>query len=317
MTIKEAILKSLEDIETSCGSFDIYQHIVDRKYYEFLKAKTPASTVSALLGDFIRNGDSRIKRIKGDDGTFMYYLTKNEDKIDISSASSLYKKGEKPQKTYEERSLHKLLSSYLKSNGISSKTIFHEQSNKTDEHQKWVHPDMVGVKFLEFQNSACQSLFKVTNRIDTIKISSYELKKEINTDYELKKCFFQAVSNSSWSNYGYLVAFEIGENLMEEMERLNQSFGIGVIKLKANPFESKTLFQPRYKQLDFKTIEKLCKINKDFERFIEQVEKLMTATDKYITATKKEMNEFCDDYLETDSEVINYCKKYNIPDGNG
>ena len=65
-----------------------------------------------------------------------------------------------------------------------------------------------------------------------------EIKKEINTDYELKKSYFQAVSNSSWANYGYLVALEISDNLKDEMERLNQSFGIGIIELKSNPYES-------------------------------------------------------------------------------
>jgi hypothetical protein len=34
--------------------------------------------------------------------------------------------------------------------------------------------------------------------------------------------------------------------------------------------------------LDFKTIDKLCKINKEFEKFIEQTEKLVTATEKYV-----------------------------------
>ena len=32
------------------------------------------------------------------------------------------------------------------------------------------------------------------------------------------------------------------DNLLEEMSRLNQSFGIGIIELNANPFQSKILF---------------------------------------------------------------------------
>lgn len=172
---------------------------------------------------------------------------------------------------------------------------------------------MVGIKFLKLQTNASQTFLKAINRVDTFKISSYEIKKEINSDYELKKSFFQAVSNSSWANYGFLVAFEISDNLTEEMERLNQSFGIGIIELKANPYESKILFQPKYKDLDFKTIDKLCKINKEFEKFVEQTEKLMTASDKYIKATEKELDEFCDDYFASDSEVEKYCKDNYIP----
>ena len=44
---------------------------------------------------------------------------------------------------------------------------------------------------------------------------------------------------------------------MSEMERLSQSFGIGIIELSANPYESKILFTANFKELDFKTIDKL------------------------------------------------------------
>ncbi|WP_233566178.1 hypothetical protein [Flavobacterium sp. 81] len=93
------------------------------------------------------------------------------------------------------------------------------------------------------------------------------------------------------------------------MERLNQSFGIGIIELKANPYESKILFPAKYKDLDFKTIDKLCKINKDFEKFIEQIEKLMTASDKYYKSTEKELEEFCDGYFLNDTEIEDYCRQ--------
>tara|TARA_B100000809_G_scaffold35204_2_gene30967 strand:- start:4812 stop:4988 length:177 start_codon:yes stop_codon:yes gene_type:complete len=57
---------------------EIYEYITKNGYYDFKQAKTPASTVSALLGDFICNGDTRIKRIKGKGRTLSYYLTKDE-----------------------------------------------------------------------------------------------------------------------------------------------------------------------------------------------------------------------------------------------
>ena len=113
-----------------------------------------ASTISALLGDFIRNGDTRVKRIKQEGGTYAYYLTKNEQNIgiDILSGETETKTTKITKttktKTFEERDLHKLLSSYLKNSGTYSKTIFHEQSNGKDNNQIWTHPDMVGIKFL-------------------------------------------------------------------------------------------------------------------------------------------------------------------------
>ncbi|MBL7880865.1 MAG: hypothetical protein JNN23_13580 [Chryseobacterium gambrini] len=318
MTIKEAILKSLEDLIIPVYNIEVYNHIVEKNYYEFLKGKTPSSTISAQLGDFIRLGDSRVKRIKKTNGTYYYYLTKNEQQIeeyilDNESTIAVNLKEEIRTKVYEERDLHKLLSSFLKNTETFSKTIFHEQSNGKDSNQIWTHPDMIGIKFLNLQTKASQNFLKSINRVDTFKLSSYELKREINTDSELKKAYFQAVSNSSWANYGYLVAFEFSDSLNEEMSRLNQSFGIGIIELNANPYQSKILFPAVYRDLDFKTIDKLCKINKEFENFIEQTEKLLTASEKYITGAEKELNEFCDKYFLNDSEIEKYCKDKNIP----
>ncbi len=319
MTIKEAILKSLDEINGLTNYMDVYNYIVKQDYYDFKIGKTPSSTISALLGDFIRKGDTRVKRIKQDGGTYSYYLTKNEQNIGIEILSGDKESQiEKPNKihklkTYEERDLHKLLSSYLKNTDTYSKTIFHEQSNGKDSNQIWTHPDMIGIKFLKLQTKASQNFLKSINRVDTFKLSSYELKREINSDSELKKAFFQAVSNSSWANYGYLVAFEFSDSLNEEMGRLNQSFGIGIIKLDANPYQSKVLFPAAYRDLDFKTIDKLCKINKEFEIFIEQTEKLMTASEKYASGAEKELDVFCDDYFDNDTEVENYCKEKSIP----
>ena len=75
MTIKEAILKSLEDINILTNYNDVTAHIINNKYYDFKDAKTPFATISALLGDFIRLGDTRVKRIK-ESGSYFYYLKK-------------------------------------------------------------------------------------------------------------------------------------------------------------------------------------------------------------------------------------------------
>jgi hypothetical protein len=318
MILKEAIIKSLEEIGNPTNYSEILNHILAKQYFDFGSGKTPGSTVSACLGDFVRNGDTRVKRIK-QDGGYAYYLTKNEQNISIEILNGVVEinpskitKADKI-KTFNERDLHKLLSSFLKFSGTYSKTIFHEQSNGKDSNQIWTHPDMVGIQFLNLQTKASQNFLKSINRTDTFKMSSYELKKEINNDSELKKAFFQAVSNSSWANYGYLVAFEFSDSLKDEIERLNQSFGIGIIKLDANPYQSKVLFTAQYRALDFKTIDKLCKINIEFNHFIEHIEKLMTAGEKYISGAEKELDEFCDDYFANDTEVLKYCEDKRIP----
>ncbi|MFK5977106.1 MAG: hypothetical protein QM493_11435 [Sulfurovum sp.] len=312
MTIKEAILKSLEELKQLVTHNDVYNNIITKKYYHWEDNQTPKQTVSALLGDFIRKNDTRVKRTKGKGGTYFYYLAKNEQNIIIYNLDE--PQNEDAKKTYHERDLHKLLSSYLKSKNISSKTILHEESkNSKDNHQKWIHPDIIGIEFVTLSSKVNKAFMKILNKADTFKLTSYEIKREINTDDKLKKCYFQAVSNSSWANYGYLVAFEINDSLKDEIERLNQSFGIGIIELKSNPYESKILFPAKFKDLDFKTIDKLCKVNSKYEKFIEITERILIIDERNHSSIEKELYNFCDKYFESDSDIEEYCKRKNIP----
>jgi len=131
MTLKEAVIKSLEDLSKLTNYSEVCNHILEKKYYDFGEAKTPASTISAVLGEFIRKGDTRVKRIKQVGGTYSYYLAKNEQNIGIeflsddTEAQILKAKKTLKTKTYDERDLHQLLSSYLKNSETYSKTIFH------------------------------------------------------------------------------------------------------------------------------------------------------------------------------------------------
>ncbi len=87
MTLKEAVLKSLEDINGLTNYLEVCKNIIDKRYYDFGAAKTPNDTVSALLGDFIRNGDTRVKRIKQEGRAYSYYLTKSEQNIGVDILS--------------------------------------------------------------------------------------------------------------------------------------------------------------------------------------------------------------------------------------
>ena len=214
---------------------------------------------------------------------------------------------------YKERSLHKLLANYLIKRNILSKTIFHESSNRADQAQKWVHPDMVGVEFNEFQEPTTRSLLKATEAKEYMDLYSYELKRTIDNDHQLKEYFFQALSNSSWANYGYLVAFEINEDIMEEMERLNRAFGIGVIKLSPYQDETAILFPARKNELDYYTIDKLCRINPDFKDFITKTTKVITAQMDVLEDVKGGLQSYCDKGFASDDEVISYCHENHIP----
>ncbi|TSJ42102.1 HTH domain-containing protein [Fluviicola chungangensis] len=318
MTIKEAILKVLEENKRALTYLEVYDLIKEKQYIDWSNAKTPTDTIGAQLGDFIRKGDSRVKRSKMGGRQFLYYSSVNEDIIGMDVLTGITQsqtvKTISTPTPYKERDLHILLSTFLKSHGIDSKTIFHEKSSSSSEkHQKWIHPDMIGVAFLKLKTKEGQALQRTVNKEQTFRLNSYEIKREIKSDYELKECFFQAVSNSSWANHGYLVAFEIEPTLHDEMKRLNESFGIGIIELSSNPYQSKVHFPSKYSDLDFKTIDKLCKANPDFAKFIDQVEKILVTEDRYLLAIEKELFEMCDLILKDESASNVYCIEKNIP----
>ena len=221
-------------------------------------------------------------------------------------------KPSEPGKHFEERDLHKLFCNFLRTRGIFAKTIYHEKSsNKVDNAQKWIHPDIIGVQFEEFKNDATLALLKATEPKESIHIYSYELKRRIESDYQLKQYYFQALSNSSWANFGYLVAFEINEDLEEEMARLNNAFGIGIILMQAN--DSKFLYPAREKALDYNTIEKLNNLNPDFCEIIKKLSKVMNASKDYTADAKSSFVKICDKIFESDEEQEAYCKEHNIP----
>lgn len=65
----------------------------------------------------------------------------------------------------------------------------------------------------------------------------------------MRASFFQAVSNSSWANEGYLVASSITESVSEELRILSDLHGIGVIVLNLdNIMKSEIMLPPNAKQ---------------------------------------------------------------------
>lgn len=245
-------------------------------------------------------------------------ITRYEEEIESlitgsATATTEEKKQESGQaKSFDERSLHRLFCSYLRTRSIYAKTIFHEKSSsKVDSAQKWVHPDIVGVQFEEFKNDATLSLLKATEPKETVHLYSYELKRKIESDYQLKQYYFQALSNSNWANFGYLVAFEINDGLDEEMERLNNAYGIGIIQMQDGNWT--ILYQAREKALDYSTIEKLNNLNRDFCTFIDKISKVLNAPEKYVKEARDSFESTCDKIFESDEEQEKYCKEHNIP----
>ncbi|MGL2590989.1 HrgA protein [Helicobacter pylori] len=182
-------------------------------------------------------------------------------------------------KIVHERDLHPFLT-YMAIHNENlkcyTKTIFHEESVKSPKGMdRWLYPDMVGVRFLHAELSN-ENLIAFSKKFDTlpVKLVSFELKKEISVN-NCRECYFQAISNSSWANEGYLVGCHIDTHnpqLMDLLKRLHASFGIGVIDLRTDEDKSAILLNAKYKEkIDYTVALELSEKNPKFSGFLKSV----------------------------------------------
>ncbi len=196
------------------------------------------------------------------------------------AAKELVLNVEKPSvKIAHERGLHPFLT-YMAINNENlkcyTKTIFHEESSKSIKGMdRWLYPDMVGVRFLHAELSN-ENLIAFSKKFDTlpVKLVSFELKREISV-HNCRECYFQAISNSSWANEGYLVGRHINTHdskLMDLLKRLHGSFGIGVIDLRTDEDKSVILLNAKYKEkIDYTVALELSDKNEKFNGFLKSV----------------------------------------------
>ena len=276
--------KVLEQSDLPLIYQDIWKKGVDMELDKILSTsgKTPWQTLGARLFCEVRdNPHSKFTKVGKRPAKFFLkskmHLLSSEIIANIDNDISPVKN---EKISYKERELHPLLSYFAYTNtsfnngkAILTKTIFHEKSKKEGLNE-WIHPDIVGVYIpIEDWSNEIIELSKISNS-NTIELLSFEMKKEINRS-NYREYFFQAVSNSSWANEGYLVAAEISndDELMNELERLSSSFGIGLIRLDLDDIDSSTVIfhSKKRKELDWETMNKLCEINADFKKFIQDV----------------------------------------------
>lgn len=285
MTFWDLIDKTLEKVGTPLSAKEIWDKANELKITEDFSTtgKTPWATIAAYCyTDINTNGDSSMI-VQTSDRPAQFYLRRLSKNIDIvglteKKEEQKIKEEKKIEKKFHERDLHSLLVAFANTHTHFKaylKTIFHENSKKGVKGlNEWLHPDLVGVYF-PFKDFGKETLeIQQHLSISSIKLYSFEVKINL-TFNNLREYYFQTVSNSSWANEGYLVTLKIDEDatLKDEIRRLNNAFGIGVIKL--NPesiFESEILFPSRYNQeIDWDTVNRLAVENSDFSSFLSEL----------------------------------------------
>ncbi|WP_101023410.1 HTH domain-containing protein [Helicobacter pylori] len=321
MTYRELGKKVLEQAERLLSDREIWERACEMGLDKERPSigKTPWSTIGSDL-----RSDKKQFHVIDNKKPFLYWLKSRKEELvhlqEYSNAQEEKDDAEKKQKTsFHERDLHPLLVKFLNEDSkfkLLCKTIYHESCKKSKKGKcEWNYPDIVGVYFpydkdLKSKYEKETLKFLHHNGQKRHKLFSFELKKELSLS-NLKESYFQAVSNSSWANEGYLVVFKIEDKekneILDESKRLNQSFGIGVIKLESEISNSKILLPAREREIDIPTLNMLVEQSpEDFKPFMEEIN---TQIEKGLD-TPIEMNGF--DKVLNDEAMQKYIKDKGI-----
>lgn len=174
-----------------------------------------------------------------------------------------------------EHDLYPMLMQYLRDESVFSMRIDEKKSSNSrgSKGNHWLHPDIVGMEDLgadwdrEVRDCVHEYFDKRT------RLWSFEVKLLLNGS-NARESFFQAVSNSSWANFAYLVAKDIeGTDTMKELRLLSAAHGIGLIKLNVeDPSESEVMIPARERAaVDWDMVNRLAKENRDFREFVKRI----------------------------------------------
>lgn len=299
LELAEEVLKTAKEPLTYRGIWEIaISQGLDKKIGT--KSKNPTDTLSTrIYRDMKEKSDSKFC-ITSKHPTTFWLKEREKELANITIQTPIIQPANKT--SFHERDLHPLLVKFLFESeefDLYCKTIYHENSKKEEKGKdKWNYPDIVGIHFpFDDYKEETLGLLKNLNK-QSCKIYSFEIKKSI-TWSDIKEYYFQAVSNSSWANEGYLVVFEnIDKEILSELIRLNSSFGIGIIQLEKDILSSEVILQARQNNLDMQTLDMLVEKNKNFKDFIDDVNKDINANDKFRIAKDRYDKIFNDDELE-------------------
>ena len=161
---------------------------------------------------------------------------------------------------------------------------------------RWLYPDLVGMEDLssDWNDEIKRYVFETGEK--AVKLWSVEVKLEINRS-DVREYFFQAVSNSSWANVGYLAALDIKDSALEELRILSALHGIGFIKLDyETPSESQIIIPARERvDVDWSVASRLADENTDFEEYIRAVQLFCKTEGKSVNMADWDTPEIEDD----------------------
>ena len=314
MTYLELALYALQQLARPAGASEIWEFIEQNRLYAELDGynpeqglpsigKTPWATVGARLYVESKKPDGKITAQGSRPKLFSLRQAFSGSLKALplpENAAALPPATQTQKARFHERDLHPLLCKFLAEHPLfaaQSRTIFHEKSGKSQKGaDKWLYPDMVGVQFeyADYEHGSLQAWMRKFDRLP-IKIFSFEIKKHLDFG-NYKEYFFQAVSNSSWANEGYLAALSVPQDgeFREALQKLSQSEILSPAKYK--------------KQMDYAVMYELAEKNRDFSQF------LTTITEYDHKNPHRYLSEF-DEVLDDDAMAKYLVTKGILSDG--
>lgn len=212
----------------------------------------------------------------------LYYWDKNPDLIHTNQADDIDESELEVDiplavqtQSLTEYDLYPLLIEFLsKDNGLHCLRIDEKTSSNSygSGGNQWLHPDIVAMEALDMGWDPVVRECVRHGNDSSIRLWSFEVKKQL-TRSNVRQCFFQTVSNSSWANYGYLVATGISNDVNAELQMLCSLHGIGVLLLDVDSLFDSQILIPACERpaIDWQSVNRIASENQDFHRFVEQV----------------------------------------------
>lgn len=180
------------------------------------------------------------------------------------------------EKALLERDLYPILIDFVSSEVGASAYRINESSasnRRGPGGNKWLYPDIVAIEALtsEMNKEVVGALQHSGER--RARLWSFEVKRLLNRS-NVREAYFQAVSNSSWASFGYLVAAEIeGADTLQEIQMLYSVHGIGLIELDVqSPTESILRIPARERlSIEWSMCSRLADENRDFSSFMRRL----------------------------------------------
>jgi uncharacterized protein len=172
-----------------------------------------------------------------------------------------------------ELELYPKLGVYLSAEfGLHAQRIDEKRSSnkRGPQGNRWLYPDMVALEDLtvdwttEVRNCVSEA------GAQKARLWSFEVKLLLNRS-NVREAYFQAVSNSSWANFAYLVAGDVeGADTLKELRMLSALHGVGLIKLDPDNAAESQIYIPARERpdIDWANCNRLAAENSDFQKVI-------------------------------------------------